>query len=75
MEADIIKIPLQPELERRGIHKYLNVVQQFSDEDTDVEALHERKDILMTEMEHILEKLLMKEMERGSNKLQCPKSN
>ena len=52
---------LKHEIERRGIQKYLNAVNQFTDEETDVEVIHERKNILMLEMEYIFEKLLQKE--------------
>ncbi len=55
-EADRVNTRLQVELKWRGIHKYLKAVQQVSDEDTDIEVMYERQEILMTEMEYVLEK-------------------
>ena len=60
-ESETISSGLRQELKRRGIQNNLNSVKQLSDEETDIEIIHERKNILMTEMEHIFERLLKKE--------------
>ncbi len=59
---------LRLEIKRRGIQKYLSSVNQFTDEETDVEVIHERKNILMSEMEYIFEKLLQKE-KKGAKRM------
>ncbi len=73
--TDKVKTRLQVELKRRGVHKYLKTVQQVSDEDTDIEVMYEIKEILMTEMEYILEKLLLKERQRSPYISQDSKDN
>ena len=62
---------LKHEIKRRGIQNYLNSVRQLSDEETDVEIIQERKNILMVEMEYIFERLLR----RGSDKIRRQNSS
>ena len=45
--------------------KNLNIIREESGEDTDMESIQERKEILMTEIEYILDTLLITEKRRG----------
>ncbi len=51
---------LEDEIKKRGVFQYMNTI-KIDNEETDVETVIERKEILMTEMEYIFEKLLAKE--------------
>ena len=59
-ERETMDFRLKHEIKRRGIQNYLSSVRQLSDEETDVEIIQERKNILMVEMEYIFERLLKK---------------
>ena len=70
-ETRIMDSRLRDEIKRRGIQKYLSLVNQFTDEETDVEVIHERKNILMSGMEYIFEKLLQMER-KGAKRTDFP---
>ncbi len=51
---------LGDEIKKKGVLKYMSKI-TTDNEETDVETLIERKEILMTELEYIFEKMLTKE--------------
>ncbi len=55
---------VEMQMRRRGIEKYLNTIRIESEEETDMETIQERKEILMTERDYILDTHLTKEKRR-----------
>ncbi len=51
---------IEIQMRKRGIRKYLNTIRMESEEETDMETIQERKEILMTEMEYILDTLWLR---------------
>ena len=48
---------IEMQIRKRGLGKYLRNIRTESEDETDMETIQERKEILMTEMEHILDTL------------------
>ncbi len=55
---------VEAKIRKRGIRSYINKIRSENEEEMDMETLHERKEILMTEFQYILDTLLMKETDR-----------
>ncbi len=55
---------IEMQIRKRGIRKYIKNIRAESEDETDMETLHEKKEILMTEIEYILDTLLTKESAR-----------
>ena len=55
---------IEMQIRKRGLGKYLRNIRTESEDETDMETIQERKEILMTEMEHILDTLLTKERKK-----------
>ena len=58
------KAKLKSKCGNEGSGNHLNTIRMENAEDTDMEIMQERKEILMTEMECILDTLLAKEKRR-----------